>query len=145
MTVESSVKMTWAQRIWILVGQYVFSLESFLQSHGQVKKNWQEPVIDFTILFLILPLGVDSSTIFISLRSRKLVPLLTTKTSLLSSSPPRTFSETLKLSQELTPRPTKYKWSWPPRIRSTPCWEAIGFSFWPEGERASNSFARRIS
>ena len=109
------------------------------------QKIWQQPVIDFTILFLTLPLGVDSSTIFISLRSRKSVPLLTTKISPLSSSAPRTFSETTKLSHELTPRPTKYKWSWPPRIRSTPCWEAIEFSFWPDGENASNPFARRIS
>ena len=88
----------------------LFPFESCLpsQSREQEKKNWQKPVINLTILFLTLPLGVDSSTIFISLKSRKSEPLLTTKTSLLSSSPPRTFSETSKLSHELlvTPRPT---------------------------------------
>ena len=43
------------------------SFNHFLQSHeNKKKKNWQQPVIDLTILFLTLPLGVDSNTIFIS-------------------------------------------------------------------------------
>ena len=126
---------------------FPFESESCLpsQSLEQEKKDWHQPVINLTILFLTLPLGVDSSTSFISLKSRKSLPLLTTKISLLSSSAPRTFSETSKLSHELTPRATKYEWSWPPRIRSIPCCEAIGLSFWLDGERASNSFARRMS
>ena len=102
-------------------------------------------MIDLIILFLTLPLGVDSSIISIALRSRKSEPLLITKTSPLSSSAPRTFAETSRLSHELTPRETKYEWSWPPRRRSTPCCEAIGFSFWPDGESASKSFARTRS
>ena len=86
----------------------LFPFESVLQ-HGprDELKLWQPPVIDSTILFLTLPLGVDASVISIALRSRKSAPLFITKTLPLSSSASGFFSERSKLSHELTPRPTK--------------------------------------